>query len=685
MIDTILNTGFFIYAFFAYLLFLIVGLYLLRNLKYADNVHQLYKQKSLIDNSTAGGACWNRIALATQQAFYKKLHIFSPRYTFGILIHHPESVEIHTFSKQTITKFRFARHNLNIEWLGCKIALGRSLIYALKLTQGDQQLIIGSNVFEDACDLCRMLKSDFVLDPKVKKENFWPSRLVLEISLLLLMLGFIGKTWIISYFFINSANLITGVLFVALNGSLVVYWLLKRYATPAIEASAVTLMFCLSFYVFLWTALQCLDQYLPGAKSGIYEYHYAGNDGYVPQVANTPQIKLALSSTAKKIGEPRSFALLHGALGSWQADLLAKAKDSKAYLFTPWFSRLQLNMQDDAKIRTFITFQLPIGIALPLLFFIINRYAERKQQRMLQGQNQLAANLKDPEVYWWERIKVATPKFYKRHFWHAFKFNGYGLLIHHADDFEIRAKLGDRFCRFIYPKQQLKIKRMGSLLVKEMIHGLKLGEGESELIFSANTVQRTSDIAAMLDRSPQSNQMAGTFALEKNKASLSVTILFLVLFVGAFIDGIVINQFYLMTTFELIAWSIFPALVIGFGCHFLLRSHAVPKPEAQALAMMMTMAVLAAIVPIAQRVDQFSPGAHRDFYEFRHQGHGEFDPLDQTMPHLSLYESKEYWEQFPVGSIHHFEFLRGSLGLLQFNEAELAEKYKQFYQHKPVR
>ena len=293
----------------------------------------------------------------------------------------------------------------------------------------------------------------------------------------------------------------------------------------------------------------------------------------------------------------------------------------------------------------------------------------------------------------WKRIYISRPGFFSK--WlKFFPYQGRGILINYPEYIKVVSFLRDgEFLEKDYRKDLLNLEWLGSQgFASSNLHWIKIGQDHDSLIISADTGfvavqsrEETADICRMIDSDFTLPKVALTeFALEKNKASLLVVILFFILIGFSFIDGIILNKYRLIYTVTIAPWLISLLLtllliMLSALCYLFLKRNKVPWRESYMLSFLLTIALALSCIPITKRLDQFLPGASSDSYEYEALGNAKFESVISGPPILKFNETKEYWEQFEKGSIHNFELIHGALGLWQLNEADLKGQYKQFY------
>lgn len=169
-----------------------------------------------------------------------------------------------------------------------------------------------------------------------------------------------------------------------------------------------------------------------------------------------------------------------------------------------------------------------------------------------------------------------------------------------------------------------------------------------------------------------------SFALEENPSTLLTLVLFFGFVSYALIDGAFLIQeiyadrpfyeFYAMT-------GILLTIVAGV---WLLRAQ-VPRAESLTLAALVGVGFAVALYPGLLRINAISDANGLQKYAYVLEGNSTFRAVDVGPPALHFECDREYWAQFELSSIHHFELRKGGLGFYQLNMAPVYAAMKEFY------
>ena len=98
---------------------------------------------------------------------------------------------------------------------------------------------------------------------------------------------------------------------------------------------------------------------------------------------------------------------------------------------------------------------------------------------------------------------------------------------------------------------------------------------------------------------------------------------------------------------------------------------------------MLTMGILFAALPLAKRIDQVLAGQSAQMHAYRISAPGKLEPVDTGLglPALDYARLKEYWAQFPDGTVYQVPLLRGPLGLWQLDHQVFDVPIKAFYKN----
>ena len=332
-------------------------------------------------------------------------------------------------------------------------------------------------------------------------------------------------------------------------------------------------------------------------------------------------------------------------------------------------------------------FQLAL-LALVLRLFWRNRAMKKRQDALvagLQGQR-----------YW--RINMARQPFFQR--WlRVLPFEAKGVLIDEGAQLRIKgfwlhsAKAFD----VVVDKSQCQVEWLGNRSLRAgNLYWAELGTERWRLLFCADTGmyalpsrEALADIfRSVFPKLPLDQAQTTDFALEKNPRSLVAVCLFLALLLFALLDSFVFNHFELVDAPALKgAWplltSLLLVLVLPVLAYRWLAGGAVPARESLVLSLMLTMGILFAALPLAKRIDQVLAGQPARMHAYRISAPGKLEPVDTGLglPALDYARLKEYWAQFPDGTVYQVPLLRGPLGLWQLDHQVFDVPIKAFYKN----
>ena len=229
----------------------------------------------------------------------------------------------------------------------------------------------------------------------------------------------------------------------------------------------------------------------------------------------------------------------------------------------------------------------------------------------------------------------------------------------------------------------------------------QLSTARGSLLFTADTgINAAPSREALADifRSafpnyPLNTEQTRDFALEKNPRSLGL----LLGIAGLFIAG-VLNQFFVSHWLELtdaqlssilrypltLPLSLLLLAALGWGLYRYLLAGRVPARESMILSMMMSVAVMATVIPATKRVDQLLAPAGSQNHAYKVKAGGFLQPVDQSigLPVLRFPRVRDYWDQFPPDSIYQVPFVHGPLGLWQLDHSQFDAPLREFYEKK---
>ncbi|UXI68841.1 hypothetical protein [Tahibacter amnicola] len=216
-----------------------------------------------------------------------------------------------------------------------------------------------------------------------------------------------------------------------------------------------------------------------------------------------------------------------------------------------------------------------------------------------------------------------------------------------------------------------------------------LSVGEPPLYISADTgmnavssLRQTADLYRSLMRPGDLEPPARDFALEKNPASLTAVVLVLALVAYTVLDGIG-NPYTLLNTSGASRFlPVFGVLALPLAYPVLVR-WKVPARESLVTCLLMSLTLAFAVIPLGKRIDGLLASESFRDHEYRLTATRELEPVDPASPLLRLRPHKEYWAQFPVGSVHRMPLRKGGLGLWQADTRDFSEKVRRWYEAHP--
>lgn len=338
-------------------------------------------------------------------------------------------------------------------------------------------------------------------------------------------------------------------------------------------------------------------------------------------------------------------------------------------------------------LYAFALFQLAL-LALVLRLYWRNRAMKKRQDALvagLQGQR-----------YW--RINMARQPFFQR--WlRVLPFEAKGVLIDEGAQLRIQGFWLNTAKAFdvAVEKSQCQVEWLGNRSLRAgNLYWAELVTARWRLLFCADTGmyalpsrEALADIfRSVFPQIPLDKAKTSDFALEKNPRSLVAVCLFLALMLFALLDSFVFNHFELVDAALL--KGVWPLLVGALLLLILpvlfyrwLASGAVPARESLVLSMMLTLSILLAALPLAKRADQVLAGQPAQMHAYRINAPGKLEPVDtsQGLPSLDYSRLKEYWAQFPDGTVYQVPLLRGPLGLWQLDHQIFDVPIQAFYKN----
>lgn len=335
-------------------------------------------------------------------------------------------------------------------------------------------------------------------------------------------------------------------------------------------------------------------------------------------------------------------------------------------------------------------------ILVQLLLLGIVLYVVWRNRAMKKRQDALVQDL-EGKRYW--RINMAREPFFKR--WlRLMPFEAKGVLIDDGAQLRLRGfwLKGAKAFDVSVPKSDCQVEWLGnSTLRSGNLYWAKLTTMRWTLLFSADTGmyalpsrEALADIfRSVFPQIPLDSSKTKDFALEKNPRSLTAAVVFLALLLFALIDSFVFNHFELIEAQmgSMLGKTIVVALIMAGVAllavllyRWLSKGH-VPARESMVLTLMLTMSVVAALLPAAKRVDQLLASQPAQLYAYRMTTPGNLEPVDTKaqLPKLKFPRMQEYWAQFPAAQEHQIPLLRGPLGLWQLDHSVFDPPIIAFY------
>lgn len=175
-------------------------------------------------------------------------------------------------------------------------------------------------------------------------------------------------------------------------------------------------------------------------------------------------------------------------------------------------------------------------------------------------------------------------------------------------------------------------------------------------------------------------QTVAPFALEKNRAALTVVVLFFLSIGYAFFDGLILGSetYAGDPLYGIYACGGLAAFWLAF---ISMRRAMVPKPESLVVAGMMAAAFGAALYPGLLRLNALTDMNGPIARDYRMEAPGTFVPLDSGFPALNFPERhREFWSQYPAGRQEKFVLRKGGLGFYQIDMAPVYDRIQEWYE-----
>ena len=346
------------------------------------------------------------------------------------------------------------------------------------------------------------------------------------------------------------------------------------------------------------------------------------------------------------------------------------------------------------KVLLWTQYVLLVGILVLAIQMLWRNYqAKTRQDQLVEGLRGLR--------YW--RVNLVRDSYY-RGWLRLMPFESKGVLIDDGASVRVQGwwpKEQEPF-EYHFDKSQSPVKWLGKPSFKSgHFCWARLGNAQGALMFasdSGRTPQASREALADIFRSAFPDQRSSSehdkyFALEKNPRSL--TLLQAMLGLGL---ACLFNEFLSAVRLELTddqllrivssPWTMVLTLVLGgaiaTGLYRYLRRGRVPSAESVVLTTLMCLVLLATVFATAKRVDQLLAPSPAQNYAYRIKSAGELEPVDTTLglPMLHFSQSREYWEQFAVGSEYQIPFIHGPLGLWLLDHSLLDPPLRNFYERR---
>lgn len=333
-----------------------------------------------------------------------------------------------------------------------------------------------------------------------------------------------------------------------------------------------------------------------------------------------------------------------------------------------------------------------------LLLLSAALYLFWRNRAMKKRQDALAKDLKGKR-YW--RINLARPAFY-RSWMRIMPFEAKGVLIDDGERLTIKGLwLKDhRAFESSFDKANATVQWLGNCHLRAgNLHWAQLSTPRGEMLFCADTGiyalpsrEALSDIfRSVFPDYTLGDQQTSDFALDKNPASVGVTVLFLALLLFSLIDTFVVSRFELVDAqiWHILTHPLTWVGAVGGGIALLVLTYrqllgrGVPARESMVLGMFVTCAMIGAAMPLAKRTDQWLARLPTQSHAYRVTTLAHLEPVDTSMglPNMRFPRAREFWAQYPQGSYYLIPFLRGPLGLWQLDHAAFDPPLIDFYEN----
>ena len=338
---------------------------------------------------------------------------------------------------------------------------------------------------------------------------------------------------------------------------------------------------------------------------------------------------------------------------------------------------------------------LPVLIYLPFFGLLLYFYWRNRQLKRIQ--DEAVAAIKG-QHFW--RINIAKPEFLKS-VWKILPFQGKGVLIDEGDQLRLKGYFlkGKQHFELQLNKQEAQVEWLGNAsLASANLYWASVTDGRQRLVFSPDTGvyalpsrQALADIFRVAFPSfALDERKTQDFALEKNPRSLAVALLFFVLVLGLLLNQVFNTRFemieaqlvkLLTSPWVLLGLPLMTGLVWCLVYRFLL-SGKVPARESLIMSLLLAGITPFAAVPIIQQADRLfakTPTQNYRYVLLDRYPRFEAQAKDQALPPLKFLRSRDYWEQFELGSQHPIPLLQGASGVWYLDHEKFDPPLLAFY------
>ena len=338
--------------------------------------------------------------------------------------------------------------------------------------------------------------------------------------------------------------------------------------------------------------------------------------------------------------------------------------------------------------------------ALLIIFtaqFAVLLYALYTRRRQKREQDSIVEGLRGSR-FW--RVAISRPDHLKT-LWKINTIQALAVLIDEGDDLRLRGSWssGGEDFNMIIPRQSARVSLdENSSLTAGNLAWLRLQRPDGDLMMAADTgLNAANSREALVDlvrnafpAYPLDAKAGADFALDKNRRSMIVVVLFFLLLAFAALDTYVFSGYELIDS-QFVQLLVNPTLLIGGTAVFVtvvvltyrhLVAGKVPARESLALSALLLAAIALAAFPALKRIDQVLAANISLNYKYTVvDSVVHLAPVDasQGLPQLRFARAPEYWAQFPVGSEVTIPLLHGPIGLWQLDHARFDPPILSFY------